>query len=189
MEINTNQIHFERANVEHQQIIFHWLAEPHMQEFWDNSQEHKDDILNFIHGRKQTYFYGTTQYWVGYYDNEPFAFILSDQILASQDITELQKAYLSKSGHTISLDFGIGNVALLGKGVAALTLEAFVKFYQDKVDPKADIFFIDPDKNNPRAIRVYEKAGFKMVGGYEMPTGVFKGQETYLMVKKILLKR
>jgi hypothetical protein len=36
-----------------------------MQEFWDNGQEHKDDIINFIHGRKQHYFYGTTQHWGG----------------------------------------------------------------------------------------------------------------------------
>lgn len=29
-----------------------WLNEPHVQEFWDNTQAHKEDILNFIQGRK-----------------------------------------------------------------------------------------------------------------------------------------
>ncbi len=183
--MNAKQIHFDKASIKHEDIIFRWLAEPHMQEFWDNSQEHKDDILNFIHGRKQHYFYGTTQYWVGYIDDQPFSFILSDQLLSSQNLSDLHRQYLSKVGHTISLDFGIGHTAHLGKGLAAPTLQAFMEFYQSNIDPKADTFCIDPDKNNPRAIRVYEKAGFKMVGNFFPTEGAFKEQLSYLMVKQI----
>ena len=103
-------IHFEKATLAHQDIIFEWLEEPHMKEFWDNTQEHKDDILNFINGRKQHYFYGTTKYWVGFISLKPFCFLLSDELLADQeDLTELHRTYLSKTGGTISLDFGIGN--------------------------------------------------------------------------------
>jgi hypothetical protein len=29
---------FEKARLHHEKMIFEWLAEPHMQEFWDNSQ-------------------------------------------------------------------------------------------------------------------------------------------------------
>lgn len=177
-------IHFEKATFNHEAIILQWLDQPHMKEFWDNSQEHRDDILNFIHGRKQDYFYGTTEYWVGYVANTPFSFILSDQLLANQDLSELHQAYLSKSGNTISIDFGIGNVDFLGKGLAAPTLKAFVEFYHTHVDSKTDTFFIDPDNNNPRAIHVYENAGFSLVGDYTMQSGVFKDQITLLMVKK-----
>ncbi len=56
-----------------------------MQEFWDNSREHKDDILNFIHGRKQYYFYGTTHYGIGYIGDQEFCFLLSDQMLKDHD--------------------------------------------------------------------------------------------------------
>ena len=49
-------ITFEKSTYHHKQTIFAWLEEPHMQEFWDNTEEHKNDILNFIYGRKQTYF-------------------------------------------------------------------------------------------------------------------------------------
>jgi hypothetical protein len=49
--MHIEQIHFEKASIKHQNIIFQWLAEPHMQEFWDNSPEHKEDILIFINGR------------------------------------------------------------------------------------------------------------------------------------------
>lgn len=41
-------IHFEKANLTHKETIFSWLEEPHIKEFWDNSKEHKEDILNFI---------------------------------------------------------------------------------------------------------------------------------------------
>jgi hypothetical protein len=44
---------FEKISLRHIDIIFNWLAEPFVQEFWDNTQGHKDDILNFVHGRKE----------------------------------------------------------------------------------------------------------------------------------------
>ncbi len=183
-DIIKQKFYFEKASTKHQELIFSWLEEPHMKMFWDNSQEHKDDIVNFIQGRRQHYFYGTTQYWVGYTDNNPFCFILSDQILAKQeDLSALHRKFLSKDGHTITLDFGIGNTAYLGKGMASPVLQAFIKFYVQEIDPKADTFFIDPEENNPRALHVYEKAGFKMVGHCVMKAGAFTGQTTTLMVK------
>ena len=178
-------IHFEKAGVQHQNIIFEWLAMPHMQEFWDNSQAHKDDILNFMHGRTQTYFYGTTQYWVGSLDQEPFCFVLSDEILPSQvESRPLHKKYLSSMGKTMTLDFGIGNLNFVGKGLAASSLKIFIDFYQSQIDPQADTFLIDPDETNPRARHVYEKAGFKLVGEFLMQDGAFKEQKTQLMMMK-----
>lgn len=178
-------LHFEKAAPHHQDTIFQWLAEPHMIEFWDNSQDHKNDILNFIHGRKQTYFYGTTQYWIGLMDNTPFSFILSDIFLEHQGLSKAHKRHLSPSGHTIGLDFGIGNTDYLGKGLSAPTLDAFVHFYQGQVDPLADTFFIDPDANNPRACHVYGKAGFQYVGDYNVQAGAFVGHISHLMVRKL----
>lgn len=177
-------IHFEKAKLQHTNTIFQWLAEPHMIEFWDNSPEHKEDILNFIHSRKQHYFYGTTLYWIGSIHNEPYCFILSDILQPEQDLSEIHRENLSSSGHTITLDFGIGNKKYLGQGLAAPTLEAFIQFYTQKIDPVADTFFLDPDENNPKAKRVYNKAGFKPVGVFNAASGAFKGNTNCLMVKK-----
>ena len=183
--MSDNQIKFKKADPSHLDLIFSWLNEPHMIEFWDNTQEHKDDIVNFIHGRKQHYFYGTTQYWIGSIDDEPFCFLLSDILLPDQDLPALYRSYLSTQGNTIALDFGIGNKKRLGQGLASPTLAAFVQFYHDKVDQQADTFLIDPDANNPRAKHVYHKAGFDEVGTYDPEAGAFIGQTSYLMVKKI----
>jgi RimJ/RimL family protein N-acetyltransferase len=181
-------ITFEKASLKHKDIIFNWLAEPHMVEFWDNSQEHKDDILNFIDGRKvkSTYFNGIFTYWIGSINGEPYSLIMSAEVTGDEN--DLWKAHTSKTGKTISIDFGIGNKDFLGKGLAAPTLKAFCQFYQNEIDGEVDTFFIDPDADNPRAAHVYDKAGFKKVGEYEMQNGVFKGSNTYLMVKNIYWK-
>nr|MBA2728157.1 GNAT family N-acetyltransferase [Parachlamydiaceae bacterium] len=60
------------------------------------------------------------------------------------------------------------------------------EYYCANVDSKTDTFFIDPDIENPRAIHVYEKAGFELVGNFIMRNSTFfKDQQSLLMVKKI----
>lgn len=154
-----------------------------MQEFWDNSAEHRDDFRNFIHGRKQSYSNGTRRYSVGFLDDQPFCFAMTDEIKAEEE-NILHKEFVSIAGTTIGLDFGIGAKGFLGKGLAAPTLRALVDFYRREVDTKADTFFIDPDDKNPRAAHVYEKAGFKDVGVFKPDKGAFVGQKTLLMVLK-----
>lgn len=176
---------FERASVCHQQIIFDWLTKPHIMEFWDNSPEHKDDILNFIYGRRQTYISGATNYWVGFCDDQPFSFVLSDEIRADEpDLPIVYRSNFSKLGTAVSLDFGIGELRFLGKWLAAPALIAFMSFYRSSVNEQADTFFIDPDLNNPRARHVYEKAGFGLVGSYAPQKGAFVGCQSNLLVKK-----
>lgn len=114
-----------------------------------------------------------------------FAFLLADVLSVSEDLPPIYKANLSKNGHTIALDFGIGNKNFIGKGLAAPTLEAFVNYYYTDIDDQADTFFIDPDENNPRAKHVYEKSGFKYVGDYHPTEGAFIGSTSQLMIKKI----
>jgi RimJ/RimL family protein N-acetyltransferase len=171
-------IHFEKVGAQHQKLIFEWLAEPHMREFWDNSQEHKDDIINFIEGRKTPshYFNGVFSYWIGSIDNTPYCFILTS------DLPEL------KPEKTVSLDFGIGNPVFIGKGLAAPTLKQFTLFYQREIDPKVGAFFIDPEQGNHRAKHVYEKAGFKVIGEHVMTKGAFIGQTLDAMILKMATK-
>ncbi len=101
------------------------------------------------------------------------------------DLTDLHRKYLSKDGHTVACDVGIGNANFLGKGLAAITLRKFTTFYQSQIDALADTFFIDPAANNPRAKHVYEQAGFEPVGEYPVIDGAFKGQQSHLMVMKL----
>ncbi len=104
-------ITFEKVNFNHKDTIFQWLSEPHILEFWDNSSAHKDDILNFINGRKtpSNYWNGIFDYWIGFIDMAPFSFIMTHEELNSANTPEHIKPYISNSYRTFGLDFCIGN--------------------------------------------------------------------------------
>ncbi len=182
-----DQMSFEAMNKGHLDEVLSWLEQPHVKEFWDNSQAHKDDIKNFVEGRNEpsAYFKGTFSYWIGSIDQEPYCLLMTSLLSAKDDLPEIWIENLSKENQTCSLDFCIGHLKYLGQGLAAKTLEAFAQYIQTKVDPKIDTFFIDPDGDNPRAKHVYEKAGFATVGTYTMRSGFFEGQQSFLMVKNI----
>jgi len=64
-------ITFKKARPEHESTIFKWLEEPHVREFWDNSEGHRQDIRNFIHKKDRDYFGGVHTYWVGFIESVP----------------------------------------------------------------------------------------------------------------------
>ena len=107
-------IFFEKASLKHNDIIFSWLEEPHIKEFWDNSEEHKDDIKIFIAGRKikSTYFDGIFTYWIGFINDTPYALIMTAEVLDDVNCNALWQAHLSRTGKTFSIDFAIGNKEL-----------------------------------------------------------------------------
>jgi len=120
--------------------------------------------------KQSTYFNGIFTYWIASIHDEPFALIMTAEVLEDEDLPQLWKKHLSKTGKTYSLDFCIGNKKYLGKGLAAPTLRAFTDYFL-KENNDADTFIIDPDENNPRAAHVYEKAGFKFVEKFPVEKG------------------
>lgn len=187
--INPGNIHFEKASAHYQAEIFRWLSLPHMLEFWDNSQEHKDDIVNFINGRTKpsNYFNGIFTYWLGFDAQEPFSLLMTSIVDPADDCPPIWKTHLSSTGVTYTIDYGIGNDRYLGQGFAAQTLALFTEYFKLEVNQQADTFFIDPAINNPRAKHVYEKAGFKLVGEYQAEGKYwdFGENSSFLLVKKL----
>lgn len=163
-------IHFEKANMNHIDIIFGWLAEPYVQEFWDNTQGHKDDILNFVNGRKEPSHYcgGKYVYWIAICNDHPFAMLMTIRETAADHINDIKLNHLSKTGHTYGIDYMIGDKNYFGKGYGDKTLMKFLDFFRKDFDSKADRFIIDPASDNPRAKHVYMKAGFKHIDDFVM---------------------
>lgn len=179
---------FQKAAHQHREAILQWLSEPHIKEFWDNSPEHREDILIFMNGRKELspYANGIFDYWVGLVDKEPYCLLMTSEILPHQtDLPEVWKTYLSTTGRTFSIDFMIGNTKYLGRGLGGPTLEKFTQFIQKTIDPTIDTFFIDPADSNPRAKHVYEKGGFKTVATFYRDFQGKKNVKHFLMVKKL----
>ena len=187
----TNKITFEKATTAYKEIIFSWLSEPHVQEFWDNTGEHKDDILNFMGGRKEpsNYCDGKYIYWIALDSGKPYAMLMTICETIKDDIGELKLSHLSKTGHTYGLDYMIGSFDHIGKGYGAKTLIEFIDFFRDSFDQKADTFLIDPASDNPRAKRVYEKAGFKRVADFVMDGNVSGSDKTHHLLIKELRKK
>lgn len=180
---------FEKLTPLYQPLIFEWLDKPHVQEFWDNSQAHRDDILNFINGRKEPspYFEGIFDYWIGLYQEKPYCFLLTSEVTTHQSVPmpDLWRIHLPPIGKTWTIDFCIGHEDFLGKGLASPTLEQFTRFIHNTLDSEVRTFFIDPDEQNPRAIHVYAKAGFKNAGAFDVEDGFFEGEKSLLMIKKL----
>ncbi|MGN6671533.1 MAG: GNAT family N-acetyltransferase [Candidatus Nucleicultricaceae bacterium] len=168
--------HFEPLQQKHLKIVFEWLEEDFVKEFWDNTEAHKNDIRCFAGGRKtlSTYADGQYVYWITYFEHQPFGLIMSIQETGDADIGVLKLSVLASEGHTYGLDFMIGARAYFGKGLGAKTLEAFMHYFKEQVDPNVRLFMIDPAADNPRAFHVYQKAGFKYVADFIM-TGMVSG--------------
>ncbi|WP_028389653.1 GNAT family N-acetyltransferase [Legionella fairfieldensis] len=163
-------IRFENLSLQHIDIVFGWLAEPFVQEFWDNTQSHKDDILNFVNGRKEpsNYCDGKYIYWIASCEGHPFAMLMTIQETVEDHLDDIKLNYLSKTGHTYGIDYMIGNKNYFGKGHGAKTLSEFLDFFRKEFDVSADTFIIDPASDNPKAKNVYMKAGFEHVADFVM---------------------
>jgi thiamine kinase-like enzyme/RimJ/RimL family protein N-acetyltransferase len=180
---------FEKISLQHIDIIFGWLSEPFVQEFWDNTQDHKDDILNFVNGRKEpsNYCDGKYVYWIANCDSHPFAMLMTIQETAEDHIDDIKLNHLSKTGHTYGIDYMIGNKNYFGKGYGAKTLSAFLDFFRKEFDVSADTFLIDPASDNPRAKNVYMKAGFEHVADFVMSGNVSgAGKSHHLLIRRFL---
>lgn len=185
-----NKITFERVDRSHKSVIFEWLSKPHVMEFWDNTDDHKNDILNFMDGRSKpsNYADGLYVYWVAKMDDVPFGFIMTiEEKLEYTYLDQIRLDHISKTGSTYTLEFMIGSVSHLGKGYSAETLKCFMEFFRSEVDIKADTFFIDPKYDNKKALYVYQKAGFEYIDDYILKgSDCFAGQLHSFMIKKFV---
>ena len=131
---------FEKISPQHIDIIFAWLAEPFVREFWDNTQGHKNDILNFVNGRKEPSDYcdGKYVYWIARCDGHPFAMLMTIQETVKDHIDDIKLNHLSKTGHSYGIDYMIGNKSYFGKGYGARTLSEFLGFFRKDVDVLAE---------------------------------------------------
>lgn len=182
----TVDIQFEKVKKEDIKVIFEWLKEPFVQEYWDNTQGHKNDILNFVNGRIEpsSYADGKYVYWIARCNGHPYAMLMTILETPEDHLEDIKLNYLSKTGHTYGIDYMIGDRNYFGKGYGSKTLIDFIDFFTKTFDPKTDTFLIDPASDNPRAKHVYMKAGFNHVCDFVMSGDVSgAGKLHHLLIK------
>ena len=134
---------FKPVEVKDQSLIHAWLVQPHIAEW-----VHGVGLQNTLNGLEK-FFQGesNTTYWIAYDDKDtPFAFLITSP----------------EGSDATTLDLFICDLNYLGKGIAVPMIQDFLisQF------PNVKKALIDPEATNKRAIHVYQKVGFKIIGEF-----------------------
>ena len=146
MPTDRAEVSFEPVAERHLPMLFAWLSEPHVRQWWGDP----DVELGLIREGCAT---GEVDGFIFHLSGEPAGYIQS--WIPSQYDEEPWARDLSSD--TPGVDIFIGPPEMTGKGVAALALKAFAGRLFEK---GAARIVIDPDAGNRRAVRAYAKAGF-----------------------------
>jgi aminoglycoside 6'-N-acetyltransferase len=127
-------------------LVGRWLKEPHVAEWWGDPtdslaevEEAMDDVA--------------TEPLIVELDGKPIAYLQSYDPHLEDD-----HPYRDQPFGTLGIDVSIGVPELVGVGHGSAIVRQFVEELFAEGTPRV---IIDPDPANLRAIRAYEKAGFK----------------------------
>ena len=134
--------HFKPAKSSQRALLHQWFKQKHIKEWM-----HGLGLQNTLNGLEK-FFQGTstTTYWVGYDKDIPFAFLITSP----------------EGNDATTLDLFICDLNYLGKGIAVPMIREFLINHFSNVKR----VLIDPEATNKRAIHVYQKVGFKIIGEF-----------------------
>lgn len=131
-----------------------WLDSPHWREWWGEPAAELGYIRDMVEGRD------TTKPFLFQLDGVPAGYI---QVWSIAD--HLREPWLSEApwmtevpADSVGVDIGIGAATQLSRGLGSTVVRLFAE--RLTAEGHATIL-IDPSINNLRAIRAYEKAGFR----------------------------
>lgn len=127
-------------------MIGAWIAAPHAAAWWGDPEEEIAEIRQHIDSV-------SVEPIIVELDGKPIAYLQ-----AYDPHLEDDHPYQDQPFGTIGLDLTIGDAALIGIGHGSALLRQFVAQLFAEGTPRV---IIDPDPTNARAIRAYEKAGFR----------------------------
>ncbi|MBI5273771.1 MAG: GNAT family N-acetyltransferase [Chlamydiales bacterium] len=170
---------FKSAVITERSLIHKWLEQDYIKEWihGEGLQGTLQDLDGFFQGSS------TFQHWVAYDNNTPFAYLLTSPIFYNPDDIYAKLGF-KKNSTAISLDIFIGNKDYLGKGYAHIVIQEFLvsQFSHTKE------VFIDPEKTNTKAIHVYTKTGFQIMGEFTAKWHPTSHVMMHLNVKQLLEK-
>lgn len=156
-------IYFRPVAADDLLLLEQWMDTPHWRQWWGDPEEELGFIRDMIEGRDTTKPFlflvdgrpvGYIQYWfIGHHQNEKWV----------KDNPWL----MALPSDAIGVDLSIGEAENLSRGIGTAVLRAFVAMLRS--EGFANII-IDPDPANGRAVRAYEKAGFRPIPELEGKT-------------------
>ena len=143
---------------EHAPLMFDWLRRPHVAEWWSEPPSVEEIVDEYVHGSE-------VEPYIVQLDDRPIGFIQSYVAAAAGDGWWPEITDPGVRG----IDQFIGEQDCLDRGVGTEMVRAFVARLLD--DPDVTMVQVDPSPKNARAIRCYEKAGFRAEGVVTTPDG------------------
>jgi RimJ/RimL family protein N-acetyltransferase len=162
--LDARRIHFRPLAVDDLPTIHRWLnTTPAVKEFWAHGKEISYQEVALKYGARARGETPTRSYMILYGDT-PIGYV---QAYRWRDYPDYAQ-YLDLREEACGLDLFIGEEAYLYRGLGSCILRSFLR---DIVfsDPCIESCVITPEVRNPRAVRAYEKAGFKLLRIMEHP--------------------
>jgi broad specificity phosphatase PhoE/RimJ/RimL family protein N-acetyltransferase len=156
----TRPFEFKSLTADDLSLLCEWLNRPHVAEIWDGPatlagiREKYEPELTSADVRR----------YIAWHQGAPVGFIQSYRVMADPDFWPNEK-----DPNAFGVDLFLANSEQLGRGVGTSLLENFLR--KLFANPTVSRVQIDPAPENHRAIRCYEKVGFRSEGVVETPDG------------------
>ena len=139
-----SQYQFRPMSAEDLPLVRNWLARPHVAEWW-----HDADVFDFVSGD------------LGHLDMAQFIVTVDARplgYLQCYNMSEWNSGFGPQPAGTRGIDQFIGEPGMVERGHGSAFIRAFIDGLMAAGIPRV---LTDPDPANTRAIRAYEKAGFR----------------------------
>jgi aminoglycoside 6'-N-acetyltransferase len=151
-----SQYQFRPMNADDLPTIRRWLAMPHVAEWWGDPDEQLALVSgDLTHPAMDQYLVATGE--------RPFGY------LQCYRMTEWNTGFGAQPDGTRGIDQMIGEPDMIERGHGSGFIRAFVEDLLAGGTPRV---VTDPDPANARAIRAYEKAGFRPDRAVDTPDGI-----------------
>ena len=155
---------FRPVSTDDLSMLADWLERPHWREWWGTPETELGYIRDMIEGRDDTRPFIILQ------RGQPIGYIQVWRIASNRVEPWLTEApWLAwLADHTVGVDLSLAEASTLSQGIGSAALRLFVA--RLRTEGETDII-IDPDPANLRAVRAYEKAGFRVIEDLKDRTG------------------
>lgn len=141
-------------------LIERWLMMPHVKEFWDDGETWQESYEKYVFRTSSN----TVFQYLVFLEDRPIGYA---QYYWAKNVGDGWWPDADES--TVGTDQYIGEPDCLGRGIGTEMVGAFLRFVlQNETIGRV---ILDPAPNNYRAIRCYEKVGFKKIGLIDTPDG------------------
>lgn len=184
----SEDIIFKALEKSHFPLLLKWLETSHVKAWWDQDIVWTPELIeekygDYIHHYKRIIFEGKIiekqlHAFIIYYKKIPIGYI---QYYNIHDFPrEPDGETIEFPEHSAAIDWYIGEEEYIGKGIGPKALDMFLK---NNIFKRFDSVFIESESTNLRAIRAYEKIGFKP---FKITNN---GKDTWMSKKKVEEKK